>query len=444
MTEQDDGQTSGADYITGVLNIVNELAQKSMMDDYLYRGEPECYPKVSSSLYREYPEFAENYDISMIQEAMLEAAKDFVSEIDESDLLTQLQHFGCKTNLIDFTTDYHIALFFACDGQPEDDGRVIFLREADYQVMKPKSPTNRVIAQKSIFVQPPKGFIEPSHTVDIPHALKGVILEYLHRGHGVNAASIYTDIHGFIRYQRVHELAYAAFYDGFNHWSKGEYLESIECYSKAIELNPAQVAAYVNRGITYSAMQDYDSAIQDYDRALELNPISASNYFARGRAYASKRDYVRALLDFDQAIKVDHSIAEFYDNRGMIYVVFNDYDLALQDFNEAIELDPRSASAHHNRGWTYRNKGEYQRAIEDFDRAIELNSRYALAYYSRGESRLCMEDWEKAASDFFRAQQLEFDVATQFQHEFGDVAAFEQKLDIKLPANIAAMLTGPQ
>ena len=28
-----------------VLNIVNELAQKSMMDDYLYRGEPECYPE---------------------------------------------------------------------------------------------------------------------------------------------------------------------------------------------------------------------------------------------------------------------------------------------------------------------------------------------------------------------------------------------------------------
>ena len=157
MNEQDDSKTSGADYITGVLNIVNELAQKSMMDDYLYRGEPECYPKVSSSLYREYPEVAENLDISFVQKAMLEVAKEFVGEIDENDLLAELQHFECSTNLIDFTTDYHIALFFACDGQSEKDGRIILLRETDYQIMKPKSPTNRVIARRAYSFSLPRG-----------------------------------------------------------------------------------------------------------------------------------------------------------------------------------------------------------------------------------------------------------------------------------------------
>ena len=104
MNEQDDSKTSDADYMKDVLRIVNELAQKSMMDDYLYRGESECYPKVSSSLYREYSEIAENLDISFVQKAMLEAAKEFVGKIDENDLLAELQHFECSTNLIDFTT----------------------------------------------------------------------------------------------------------------------------------------------------------------------------------------------------------------------------------------------------------------------------------------------------------------------------------------------------
>ena len=266
--------------------------------------------KVSSSLYREYPEVADNLDISFVQKAMLEVAKEFVGEIDENDLLAELQHFECSTNLIDFTTDYHIALFFACDGQSEKDGRIILLRETDYQIMKPKSPTNRVIAQKSIFVQPPKGFVEPSQTVVIPHALKGSILEYLHRGHGITAASIYNDIHGFIRYKRVHETAYAVFYDGVSHRYKREYQKAVECFSKAIELNPRQVSAYINRGIAYSAMGNSDRAIQDYDRAIEMEPTSASAYSGRGNAYTTKGDYDHALLDHNRAIALNPTAAE--------------------------------------------------------------------------------------------------------------------------------------
>ena len=45
----------------------------------------------------------------------------FLKNMNESvdfEILTELQHYGGKTNLIDFTTDYLIALFFACDGSP--------------------------------------------------------------------------------------------------------------------------------------------------------------------------------------------------------------------------------------------------------------------------------------------------------------------------------------
>ena len=41
------------------------------------------------------------------------------------EILTEIQHYGGKTNLIDFTTDYFIALFFACDGHHDKEGRVI-------------------------------------------------------------------------------------------------------------------------------------------------------------------------------------------------------------------------------------------------------------------------------------------------------------------------------
>ncbi len=190
----------------------------------MYRGEPECYERVSSSLYREYSDIeAEYFDVKVVQEEMLQEAKRFIRETNEDVILEQLQHFGYPTNQIDFTKDYLIALFFACDGQPEEDGRVTLLSKTGRDDLKePKTPENRVIAQKSVFVRPPDGFVEPSDTVVIPQELKEPILAYLDRFHGVNEAALFNDLHGFIKYHRVHESAYVEFYRGLSLATRGE------------------------------------------------------------------------------------------------------------------------------------------------------------------------------------------------------------------------------
>ena len=111
-----------------ILEIISEIGKKSENGDYIYRGEPECYPKVSSALYRKLEESKIEHPeriVEQVQEAELAEAKNYIYETDQFELLTQLQHFGGKTNLIDFTTDYYIALFFACNGYPDENGRII-------------------------------------------------------------------------------------------------------------------------------------------------------------------------------------------------------------------------------------------------------------------------------------------------------------------------------
>ena len=168
-----------------VLEKITEIAEKSADGDYIYRGEPECYENVSSTLYREHPHIEGlHLDVASVQETILEEARAYIGEtddIDETDnieILTELQHFGGKTNLIDFTEDYLIALFFACDGSHEDDGRVILLkRESEaYEVKKPRRTISRVESQKSIFVESPTGFVKPDSVVTIPRELKQPIL----------------------------------------------------------------------------------------------------------------------------------------------------------------------------------------------------------------------------------------------------------------------------
>ena len=376
--------------------------------DYLYRGEPECYPKVSSGLYRQYSKIeAENFDIEAVQKEILEAAKRYTSQADDFEILTELQHYGYNTNLIDFTTNYNIALFFACDSNPDKDGRIILLRKTNSHIVEPQSPVNRIIAQKSVFVRPPKGFIDPDETVLIPNNLKQPLLEYLRNCQDITAETIYNDLHGFIRYQNVHQSAYTEFFAGVTYSEEKDYSKTIKHYSNAIKLNPQMVAAYSNRGLTYDEKGEFDLAFNDFNKAIELDPDFAKAFFGR----------------------------------GLIYIYKKEFDSGVNDFNKAIELDPDFATVYLYRGIAYSEKREIDPAIDDLNKAIELNSEYAEAYFSRGICWLYLQKWQEARSDLTVAKNKGVDIIKKFCDNFKNVGEFEQKYGVQLPEDIAAMLT---
>ena len=155
----------------------------------------------------------------------MDEAKRYTSETDEFTILTELQHYGGHTNLIDFTTDYLIALFFACDGDYSQDARVVLLERTDEineHIYEPRNPLSRVLAQKSVFVRPPKGYVVPSDEVIIPHGIKPRVLNYLQKGHGISTETIYNDLHGFIRSKAIHRESFEYFGEAVTSQSEGE------------------------------------------------------------------------------------------------------------------------------------------------------------------------------------------------------------------------------
>ena len=183
--------------------------------------------------------------------------------------LTELQHYGSQTNLIDFTTDYFIALFFACDGFHDKNGRIILLQNTEeiiekYEVEKPQNPINRVTAQKSVFVQPPKGFIDPDDviTIPIPANLKQWLLIHLHKYHDISIQTIYNDLHGFIRHNELR-------------------------LSPQVML-PLALAEHIMGGTdvesqTVEELQNrLQSAIKEYTARIEYSPYEAVTYVEQG------------------------------------------------------------------------------------------------------------------------------------------------------------------
>ena len=437
-----------------VFEKIQEIAAKSASGDYIYRGEPKCYPKVSSTLYRDYDDTeARGFDIEVVQKEMLNGAKkhtgylphtedlpkDFRASlaiffnVDEEDtaetidfeLLTEIQHYGGKTNLIDFTTDYFIALFFACDGHHDKDGRVILQKTEEIKKMikHPRNPRHRVIAQKSVFVRPPEGFIElrEDKIVIIPANLKKLMLQHLRQYHGIFTETIYNDLYGFIRSQDIHESANTKVYRGLACQNRGD---------KARDEEERQ--------------KEYEKAIKYYTEAIELKPDSLAAYYNRGIVYCQKGNYELAAKEFTKVIELKPDDAEAHKNRGICYIEKGKFNCAIKNLTKAIELEPSDANAYYNRGAAYGNKGQLRCAIKDFTKAIELKPDYACAYNNRGEARLHLQAWKDAKSDLISARDMGADIIASFHNSYSSVADFEQRNGVKLPEDIAAMLTPQQ
>ena len=415
-----------------VLEKINEIAKASADGDYIYRGEsayhqePPYCGKVSSGLYRESLEIkADHFDVALVQQELLRQARKYaLHKMDDFEILATLQHYGDNTNLIDFTTDYLVALFFACDGRSQKSGRVILLQRQSkvdpksYKVKKPPRTIRRAEDQRSIFVQTEKGFVEPDKVVCIPAGLKKDMLDYLRKHHNISAKTIYNDLHGFIERRKLHKDAYAAFQKGFTFQHRADsakseaerqecYNKAIEHYDRAIDLNLEYASAYNNRGAVYTDQGNFDVAIRNYKRAIDLDPEDARYYNNRGLAYGNQGDFEAAIEDFSKAIDLDSEYVDAYNNRGFTYYNQGDFEAALADYNKAIELDPENALVYSNRGLAYARQSDFEAALVDYNKAIELDPEDARYYSNRGITYRNQGDFEAALADYNKAIELD-------------------------------------
>lgn len=489
------------DILIAVRNIFKEIEEKASDGDYIYRGEPEhheeppYYGKICSSLYRQYARIeADEFDIESIQGEILDEAKAYCHETNDLiEIITQLQHYGGKTNLIDFTTDHLIAIFFACDRSAslKENGRLILLKkneERKNQILYPRNPRNRVIAQKSVFVRHPDGYLSPNEVeiITIPAYLKLPMLSYLRKYHDISAEKIYNDLHGFIINQRFHESAYLEFHRGLTaqlsvyrteipEEKHAAYEKAIVHYSRALKLKPDLPEASIHRGVAYfstgdfgQAIEDFNNAIEldldnadiyiirsdvhlgngnfdlameDFKKAIELNPDDADIYIHRGNAYMEHDNSELALADFNQAIKLKSNYADAYIIRGVTYLELDDFNLALADFDKAIELNPSSSNAYIIRGDAYFGEGNFDLAIENYKHAIELNPNNIEAYHNLAFAWMQKQNWQETKLYLTVAKILKSDIVKEFQNIYGSIANFEQENDVKLPEDISSLLT---
>ena len=133
--------------------LIAEICNKYSEGNFIFRGTPEIFSGkptgVNSSIYRwakKKKAISEHHKPPQIEKEIVEKVRRlFPDKTSNIEILTDIRHYGGKVNLIDFTRSLYVALFFACNGNLNDEGMMGIIEPA-----KTQATQLRVVAQDSI------------------------------------------------------------------------------------------------------------------------------------------------------------------------------------------------------------------------------------------------------------------------------------------------------
>lgn len=115
-----------------------------------------------------------------------------------------------------------------------------------------------------------------------------------------------------------------------------QFEDSLKYHDLAIEANPANFRAYVNKGVVFRLTGDYDQAAAMYAKALEIEPEYAELHASMGSLAVFQEDYEAAVQHLERAIALDDTLPVAHSNLAMAYATVGRFDEADSELKKAV------------------------------------------------------------------------------------------------------------
>ncbi|MCC3535373.1 MAG: tetratricopeptide repeat protein [Microcoleus sp. PH2017_25_DOB_D_A] len=227
---------------------------------------------------------------------------------------------------------------------------------------------------------------------------------------------------------------------------------AIECYQRAIAIDPNYAAAHSNLGVVKQQSGRLTEAIAHYRQALEIDPNLAETASNLGSALAEAGENEGAIAQYQRALSLNPNCAEALVNLGLLREEQGDVGEAVRLYEQAIQVNPDCAVAYLNLGIALEERGEetganYDRAIANYERAIALEPNYVDALHNLGYASIRQGRIADAIAYYDRAMAVQPDLAEtliglgsslQQQDKLDEALAVCQQAIQQLPANAEA------
>ncbi len=136
---------------------------------------------------------------------------------------------------------------------------------------------------------------------------------------------------------------------------------------------------------SYEQVRDYSAAAEAYSRALELEPNNVAYRKTLGQSYILSQQYDKALDQFRIVIGADPQDGEAYLRLGQVYRFQHRYELARQNLDKALELFPDNLDVQYNRALLAEAEGKITEAIDIIEAILESTSKADASTYTSQE-----------------------------------------------------------
>jgi TolB-like protein/Tfp pilus assembly protein PilF len=202
----------------------------------------------------------------------------------------------------------------------------------------------------------------------------------------------------------------------YNQFTEEGSEKALECFDKALAIDPNYAQAYVGKANLYAAYSgqlmhpleampkakeaarkaleldeqlaeahgamamiiewgdwDWGAAEREYKRTIELNPNDALAHLRYGTFLAQQKRFDEASGQLKRAQELDPLSPLVTHQVGYVAYLARQYEKAIERFKEALALSPNYDWAHRGLGCALRQKGDLEGAITELQRSVELN-----------------------------------------------------------------------
>ncbi len=144
--------------------------------------------------------------------------------------------------------------------------------------------------------------------------------------------------------------------------------EALECFDKAIKLNPKYAEAYNEKGNALLILGKVDEAIKCFTKATEINEKYITAWQGKEAALLMQNKQDEAIRCLEHITEIDPENEEAWITKGFVLSDIHRFNEALKCFDKAVEINPESIDA-------YNKKAEVLIALDRFDEAEKCRER---------------------------------------------------------------------
>jgi len=176
--------------------------------------------------------------------------------------------------------------------------------------------------------------------------------------------------------ERNPQDAQAWYYLGRTKYSENRFEEAIGAFQQCLKLDPANVKAEDNLGLSYQGLGKTNEALTAFQTAIawqgeKLNPWPMINL---GGLLLDQNRTEEAIKYLSHAVEISPREPKAHEQLGKAYSRRDDLVKAQEELEKAVALSPESAPLHFMLGQLYRKRGMTEKAKSELERGAALNA----------------------------------------------------------------------